>query len=346
MSSLSFEGKVLKMLREKELTNGASIADRCACSPSDAGTPELPSVAILLCTLQGIAHLSEQLDSICHQGHKSWSIWASDDGSDDGTLAVLDDYQKKLGESRLTIFQGPGQGFAANFLSLTCNVQIQADYYAYSDQDDVWDANKLARALECLNGLPRHMPALYCSRTLNVDVNNRKIGLSRHHTKKSDFANALVQSIGGGNTMLFNDAARQLLLTAGADIRVVSHDWWAYMLISGCGGHVLFDNQALVRYRQHEKNLVGSSSGWSAGLTRARLMIGGTFKMWNDVNLLALQSMRTHLTLENQHRFDAFSKARQSGFFSRLAGLTRSGVHRQTLMGNIGLVAASIFNKI
>ena len=337
---------VLKMLRENELSVLASTVDCRNGSPLDISNLQSPSVAILLCTLQGSAHLAEQLDSICHQSHESWSIWASDDGSDDGTLAVLRGYQEKLGESRLTILHGPAQGFAANFLSLTCNPKIQADYYAYADQDDVWEVDKLARALDCLSGFTLLNPSLYCSRTLNVDVNNREIGLSRRHTKPPDFANALVQSIGGGNTMLFNDAARQLLLAAGPDIRVVSHDWWAYMLISGCGGSVLFDNFPLVRYRQHEKNLVGANSGWNAVLTRARLMIGGRFKMWNDINLSALQSMRSYLTPENQQRLDAFTEARESGLFLRLAGLKRSGVHRQTMLGNLGLLAASIFKKI
>src|SRR5665647_790661 len=70
-----------------------------------------PNVAILLCTMQGQHYLREQLDSILWQSHVSWSIWASDDGSDDGTHAILDKYQSKLGKSRLSIGLGPAKGY-------------------------------------------------------------------------------------------------------------------------------------------------------------------------------------------------------------------------------------------
>lgn len=328
------------------MTINSLISDDHAEDIFNTDASEFSSVAILMCTLQGIAYLHEQLDSICRQNHKLWSIWASDDGSDDGTLALLDRYKAEIGTCRVNVFHGPRQGFSANFLSLVCNSDIKAKYYAFADQDDIWESNKLTRALDWLGELPSHLPALYCSCTLNVDVNNVEIGLSRCYTKQPDFSNALVQSIGGGNTMLFNDAARQLLVTAGREVRVVSHDWWAYMLISGCGGRVIFDPLPSVRYRQHEKNLIGANSSWIAIFHRARLMVGGRFKMWNDINISALNSMRAHLTPENLIKFDTFSKARKSGFFLRLVGIKRSGVRRQTVLGNIGLIVACLINKI
>jgi glycosyltransferase involved in cell wall biosynthesis len=305
-----------------------------------------PDVAILLCTMQGRNYLGEQLDSILNQIHTSWTIWASDDGSDDGTLTLLEEYQARLGKARLSTHSGPAAGFAANFLSLTCNANITADYYAYADQDDIWEADKLARALEWLQTIPIGVPALYCSRTRNVDVNNQDIGFSRLFAKAPSFANALVQSIAGGNTMVFNDAARRLLRMAGADVEVVSHDWWAYLLVTGCGGEVFYDSLPAVRYRQHDTNLVGTNNSWTAGLVRARMLLGGRFRTWNDIHIAALETIRMHLTAENQRRLNEFSKARHSGFFARLAGMKRSGIYRQTLLGNLGLVAAIIFKKI
>jgi len=303
-------------------------------------------VAILLSTMQGRSYLREQLDSILNQTHTSWTIWASDDGSNDGTHTVLEEYQARLGKSRLTKLSGPAAGFVANFLSLTCNADIMADYYAYADQDDIWEADKLARALVWLQTIPIDVPALYCSRTRHVDVNNQDIGFSRRFAKAPGFANALVQSIAGGNTMVFNDAARRLLRMAGADVKVVSHDWWAYLLVTGCGGKVFYDSAPTVRYRQHATNLVGRNTSWSAGLVRARMLLGGHFRNWNDMHIAALETMRVHLTAENQCRLNEFSKARHSGFFARLAGMKRSGIYRQALLGNLGLIAAIIFKKI
>ena len=303
-------------------------------------------IAILLCTMQGATYLPEQLDSIIDQEHKSWSIWASDDGSSDGTLSVLDDYQETLGREKISIKRGPSSGFVANFLSLTCHEDIRAEYYAYADQDDIWETNKLARALECLQKIPKDVPALYCSRTRYVDALNKEIGLSRWYKKPPNFANAMVQSIGGGNTMVFNDAARQLLRTAGNHVEVISHDWWVYMVVSGCGGKVIFDPAASVRYRQHDRNLVGGNTSLLAGFERMKMVAGGRLKFWNDANLAALESIKNLLTQENQKLFDEFSESRSKGMYSRLQGIVKSGVYRQTFLGNLGLIAASIFKKL
>ena len=61
--------------------------------------PRPPSVAVLLCSYQGEPHLAEQLDSIAAQSHRSWTVWVSDDGSTDGTLAILKRYQSLWGQT-------------------------------------------------------------------------------------------------------------------------------------------------------------------------------------------------------------------------------------------------------
>jgi hypothetical protein len=71
-----------------------------------------------------------------------------------------------------------------------------------------------------------------------VDARGVSIGLSPLFEKPPSFANAIVQNIGGGNTMVFNEAARQLIAQTVKDAQVVSHDWWAYLLVSACGGAV------------------------------------------------------------------------------------------------------------
>ena len=305
----------------------------------------LPKVAILLCTYYGQHYLADQLESFLAQTHTNWEVWASDDGSQDDTHVILDAYKSKLNSGRLSIHFGPAEGFSANFLSLTCKASIQADYYAYSDQDDIWEADKLQRAVDCLQMVAVGVPALYCSRTCVVDASNNAIGFSPFFKKTPSFANALMQNIGGGNTMVFNNAARELLQKAGEN-KVVSHDWWAYIVVSGCGGKVFYDTYPSVRYRQHDGNLVGVNATWSARLVRIRMMWQGRFRNWNDSNIEALQSLRSNLTSENQEILDRFSEARNLSLISRLIGLKRSGIYRQTLFGNLGLIAAAIFKKI
>lgn len=305
-----------------------------------------PKVAILLCTYNGQHHLAEQLDSFATQSHVNWAVSASDDGSEDDTHSILEAYEQAWPAGRLFIYFGPAKGFAANFLSLTCKASIQADYYAYSDQDDVWEVDKLDRAVRWLETVSPNIPALYCARTRLVDADNNEIGLSPLFSRPPSFANALMQNIGGGNTMVFNNATRALLQEAGENLPLVTHDWWTYMVVTGCGGTVFYDSKPTLRYRQHEDNLVGLNITWSARLARIRMLFQGRFRRWIDGNISALRLLRNRLTPDNLETLERFAKAREMGLIPRLIQLKRCGIYLQTLLGNLGLIVAAIFRKI
>ena len=97
-----------------------------------------PSVAILMATFNGEKFLAEQLDSLQIQTISNWRLYVSDDGSSDGTMDIIKRYQVLWGADKLQYRPGPQKGFAQNFLSLACDPDIKADYYAFCDQDDVW----------------------------------------------------------------------------------------------------------------------------------------------------------------------------------------------------------------
>jgi len=303
-------------------------------------------VAVLLCTMNGQPFLGEQLDSIAAQSLPDWQVWASDDGSRDGTVAILDHYRAAWGEERLFFQAGPGRGCAANFLSLACRADVEAEYYAFADQDDIWEVDKLQRAVAWLETVPHTVPALYCSRTRLIDEVGRELGLSSLFVRSPGFANALVQNIGGGNTMVFNQAARALLQEAGPEIEIVAHDWWAYLLIAGCGGRVFYDPHPMVRYRQHGRNLVGANTGWLARVARIRLLVNGRFKEWNARNIKALQDAGRMLTPENRRILKGWTESRQQSLLPRLIGFNRAGIYRQTLAGNLGLLVAVLFRRM
>jgi glycosyltransferase involved in cell wall biosynthesis len=305
-----------------------------------------PRVAVLLCTMQGQRFLAEQLNSIATQSHPNWEIWASDDGSDDHTHSILEHYQEHWGEERLSIHDGPAEGSTANFLSLTCRADIDTEYFAYADQDDIWESDKLERAVKWLQTVPRHIPALYGSRTQLVDKRNQYIGYSRLFTRSPSFENSLVQNIAGGNTMVFNRAARDLLRRAGEQVQVVAHDWWAYMVITGTGGRVYYDPYPTVRYRQHEDNQVGSNQSLGAQIVRLRLLLKGRFRSWIDGNLRALESIAPLLTEQNRLVLEEFAASRRGGPWKRLQGLWSAGVYRQNVLGNIGLVLAALTKRL
>jgi glycosyltransferase involved in cell wall biosynthesis len=306
---------------------------------------EKHEVAILLCTYQGESHLSDQLRSFVAQTHANWRVWASDDGSKDDTRAILKCHEKRW-NGRLSLLDGPGKGFAANFLFLACSDEIQAAYYAYSDQDDVWESDKLERAIFWLESIPEDVPALYCSRTRLIDANNDEMGASPLFSKPPGFLNALVQSLAGGNTMVFNNAARELLRQAGEEVTIATHDWWTYLVVTGCGGRVFYDPYPSVRYRQHGNNLIGVNSGWSACFARIRMLLQGRFRKWNTDHIQAFLKLENRLAPVNREILHRFARVREMSFFPRLFGLARLGIYRQTLLGNWSLIVAASFKKI
>lgn len=302
-------------------------------------------VAVLLGTYNGERYLEAQLQSIIRQSHQDWLIVASDDGSTDRTLELLRHYQQQLGEQRLHFVKGPQQGFVANFMALASTPNIQADYFAFSDQDDSWHADHLERALEWIESINACGPALHCSRTRLVRDNGHPFGLSPLFAKPPTFRNALVQSLAGGNTMVFNRSARELLIRT-RHLPIVSHDWWLYMLVTGAGGHVRYCETPSVDYRQHGSNLVGANSSLNDRLHRIRRMFAGHFQQWNELNLAALNNCRDLLSAENRHTLDTFTNARSAALVPRLRGLRRSGVHRQTTPGNLGLLLAALLGRL
>lgn len=317
-------------------------------TPSNLQSNDLctAKVAILMCTYNGGAFLADQLNSIERQTYPHWTLMVSDDDSQDGTLALLEAYGIRWGNERLRVAMGPKRGFVANFLSLTCRADINADFFAWSDQDDIWSEDKLQVALGWLQTIPAHIPALYCGRTQLVSESGALVGYSPRFGLPPHFTNALVQSIAGGNTMVFNQAARELLREAGADLNIPSHDWWAYQLITGAGGVVHYDPEPKMQYRQHDENVIGSNSGWAARLIRLRMVFQGRFYEWNEQNIHALEAMRHRLCKEHQVTLAHFKDARGQKLFRRVLGIRLAGLYRQTFLGNLGLILATLLKKI
>ncbi|WP_339898742.1 glycosyltransferase family 2 protein [uncultured Gilvimarinus sp.] len=296
-------------------------------------------VAILMATYDGQEFLSEQLTSLQNQTHQQWDLWVSDDGSSDNTLDILKAFQAEYSDTALNITSGPQQGFASNFLSLICNQRIQADYFAFCDQDDIWEPKKLERALAKLADVPEGTPALYCSRTALICEKGTLIGASPLFQREPCFANALVQSIAGGNTIVINKAARELLSQVGM-VDIVSHDWWAYLMVSGSGGKIIYDDYASVRYRQHAQNLVGGSVSAAARIRRIHMLLRGRFKHWNNRNISALVQAEHLLTAESHAILQQFKQARSS-WLRAPWHLRQSGIYRQTPMSSTALYVAA-----
>jgi glycosyltransferase involved in cell wall biosynthesis len=303
-------------------------------------------VAVLMCTYCGEKYLERQLETVFAQSYPNWTLYVSDDGSRDGTLAILRRWQARPDGHRIRLYRGPGRGFASNFFSLIARPDVEADYYAFTDQDDEWDRDKLGRAVHKLSHLPPDAPVLYASRSELVDETGRHLGYSRRYQKPSSFSNALVQNMASGNTMVLNHSAIALMRDAGTNLDVAAHDWWAYLLVTGSGGLMVFDQQPTIRYRQHQRNIYGSNVSFKAMWRRACRMLAGDFRAWNDRNLAALRANEYLLHEDNRVLLEQFELARRGSCAARLLGLLRTGVYRQTWDGQLGLALAALAKRL
>lgn len=215
-----------------------------------------PRVEVVLSTyLARQDWLVEQLDSLWAQEGVEVSVLVRDDGSPDDTA---DRVQRLVRGRPARVVRGYNVGPGRSFLEGLREADPSVPYVAWCDQDDVWLPGKLRRAVDALEGLPS--PALYSARVELVDRQLGRLGLHQLHGRGHSFANALVQCAATGCTTVLDRGAVDLLARERPQGTVL-HDAWAYLVLTGCGA-ALYDPEPVVRYRQHDSNVVGVASTW------------------------------------------------------------------------------------
>lgn len=230
-------------------------------------SPVSDNIVVLMSTYNGSRYIKEQLASIYSQKGVSCSLLVRDDGSSDDTCSIL---EKEQCDGKLKWYSGTNLGPAMSFLDLLKHAP-KADYYAFSDQDDVWLDDKLKSAIDQLGGGLEH-PALYFCQTQLVDKNLKKLDSVKINPLVT-YGEALAYQFIGGCTMVFNDALRNIIVqyTPGY---MRMHDIWIYDVALAVGASVYFDPIPHILYRQHGDNTVGQLDScafrWKARMDRMR----------------------------------------------------------------------------
>lgn len=304
-------------------------------------------LTILMATYEGEPFLGPQIESFANQDGANIHLVVSDDSKSDGTRNALYQLTQGVPNIDLQYSAGPQKGFSENFRSLLLNCTPKGEFIAFSDQDDIWLADKTQRSINWLREQPSHVPALYCGRTRMVDQDGHDIGrLSPLFSRAPAFENALVQSIAGGNTMTMNRAAFDILKRSLSNGAPVSHDWWTYIMVSGSGGVIKYDPEPLTLYRQHGGNIIGENRSYFARATRLRMVVDGTWRRWQDRHIKLLDDNIEELSSQARNTLQSFKLARQRSHFDRLNWLGQSGVWRQTRAGTVSLYLASLMGRL
>ena len=129
----------------------------------------MKKIMILLATYNGERYLEEQLESLILQKNVIFKILVRDDGSTDGTLDILRRWEKN---GQLTWYSGTHTGVQMGYYELMKKAgEYESDFFAFCDQDDRWDPDKLETAVKELSQFPDTMPALYYSGQRLTDEN-------------------------------------------------------------------------------------------------------------------------------------------------------------------------------
>ena len=220
----------------------------------------MKKINVLLASYNGEKYIRDQIDSILLQETDGFALrlFVRDDGSTDETLSILNEYERK---GDITLFTGKNLGFAKNFLTLL-KLCDEADYYAFSDHDDIWEKDKVLRGFEVLESMSdedRSKPLLYFS---NYEFYNDDMTSHSSHDMGNltpNFANALLDCPALGCTQMLNNAARREVVKRLPEF-VIGHDCWTYMVCAGLG-KVVYDPSVTMRFRRH--NGAASKEGMS-----------------------------------------------------------------------------------
>jgi glycosyltransferase involved in cell wall biosynthesis len=241
-------------------------------------------VAVLLSTYNGEKYLDEYLSSLSAQEWREITLVVRDDMSSDKTLEILKRNQG-LSNFRFLILPSDGNlGPAQSFFRLLAEAGDGFDYYAFSDQDDVWLPEKISRAVKKLEPVSKNVPALYCSRLEYVDEKLDHLQWSRI-PRRIGFGNAIVENIATGCTTVINKTARELILSS-IPLMCLMHDWWCYLVVS-CFGQIVFDDHPGIKYRLHGGNRIGAATTLrddvNRRVTRFFRSDGGVFRFSDQV---------------------------------------------------------------
>ena len=214
-------------------------------------------VAILMSTYNGEKYLHEQIDSLLCQKGVGVEIFVRDDGSTDSTISLLDEYADKNSNMHLSI--GKNLGVSNSFMNLVEHAPDEFDYYAFSDQDDIWLEDKLSKAIEAIEDIDS--PALYYSNQILVDSRGSEIGLRYNEMPVLSVELLLDANKASGCTMVWNSDLQKILSThipSEEFLRNRFHDEWVAMVASVCG-KIVYDENSYILYRQHDNNVVGAN---------------------------------------------------------------------------------------
>ena len=145
--------------------------------------------------------------------------------------------------------------------------------------------------------------------------------------------------------MAFNNPLKKVIQKYSR-VDVVSHDWWLYILNELKGGQTLYDTESTILYRQHARSLIGSNTGFLAKVKRLRMLLGGTYRVYNTKHLEVFNRLFIETVKTNTDLIDQFLIMRDKPLMVRWQMVHSLGLYRQTWDGHLALYLGAILHKL
>ena len=300
-------------------------------------------IHIVLAAYNGASYIREQLDSVLAGGRDDIWIEICDDGSTDDTVRIAREYEAKYGcigvhENEKNL------GYVKNFIEGI--KRSKRPYIMLCDQDDIWDADKIARTMRAMEQLEQKQrnkettPLLVFTDAVNFDSDTKRQCGSFHQSShldvaKTDPAHLLMENKCIGCTVMVNAAVRPFLDTLPEEVRV--HDWWLALICSQFG-EISYLAETTLQYRQHRGNMIGGSSfsdyvkNRISHLKRQKEALEQTFAQ-GEAFYRVFQN-----ELEGQPAVRAFARMGSAGFWRRRWYTVRYGFWKSGWVRNIALL--------
>jgi glycosyltransferase involved in cell wall biosynthesis len=226
------------------------------------------NISIAMATYNGQTYLAEQLESIAAQDLLPLELIITDDASADGTPEIIASFARRA-PFPVRFYANPERlGYAENFLRATS--LCAGKFVAFSDQDDVWHPEKLAR-----------VAAEFASSDCDVVIHTTAVvdeTLVPNGLLHPPVRERVVVGPGGFDPWVIVPGmamvAKQELFTVvdpahrpnarlTEDVVTMKHDEWLYFIGTALGKVVLIPD-ALVKYRQHGGNAMGPPAALSS----------------------------------------------------------------------------------
>jgi len=303
----------------------------------------MAEIAIIVATYNGEKFIGEQLDSILRNSFTDFEIYVCDDGSSDDTKQVVAEYMTAHPNRIHWHKNEQNLGVIRNFL---CAVeQIEADYFMFCDQDDVWLPDKLAHTLSCMKKAEEELPerpiTVFGDATM-VDGDLKPLGssfqkVSNLNPTDVSLSHLVMENAAIGCTVMINCSVKQLLQEIPElpkEVRM--HDCWVAM-ISAALGKLVFLDEELLLYRQHGNNTLGGMSDLAyarKNMGRLARIKAGLHDSCRQAGAL-LTVYGKYMTTEQQEVLRKFAEIPEQSWLTRRITLVKGHYYKTGFLKNL-----------